>query len=224
MTTERSLPPHPCGKGERLQSWIFKNRCSLFFLLLLVCFISVFADAAEPLRALMITGGCCHDYEAQKKILSEGISARANVTWTIIHEGANDSRDTKFSIYNKPDWTKGFDVVVHNECSGFVTNVDWVEHIAKGHFDGVPAVVIHCSIHSYRNSTTDEWRKVLGVSSYRHQPQRTFEVETVKPEHPIMKTFPAKWRDEQDELYEIKKVWPNCIPLAESLTPKKESD
>src|SRR6476661_9002719 len=68
------------------------------------------ARAAEPLKALLITGGCCHDYEAQKKILTEGISARANVTWTIIHEGANDSRDTKFSIYNKPDWTKGFDV------------------------------------------------------------------------------------------------------------------
>jgi hypothetical protein len=32
--------------------------------------------AGEPLRALLITGGCCHDYEAQKKILTEGISAR----------------------------------------------------------------------------------------------------------------------------------------------------
>src|SRR5947209_15518206 len=104
---------------------------------LLICALCAVASAVEPLRALMITGGCCHDYEAQKKILSEGISARANVTWTIIHEGG-DSRDTKFSIYNKPDWTKGFDVVVHNECSGFVTNVDWVEHIAKGHFEGVP--------------------------------------------------------------------------------------
>src|SRR6266704_3232748 len=54
---------------------------------------------AEPLKALLITGGCCHDYEAQKKILSEGISARANVTWTIVHEGDADSKTTKFSIY-----------------------------------------------------------------------------------------------------------------------------
>jgi uncharacterized protein len=191
---------------------------------LLVCCLGAFAQGAEPLRALMITGGCCHDYEAQKKILSEGISARANVAWTIIHEGSSDSRETKFSIYEKPDWTKGFDVVVHNECSGFVTNVDWVEHIAKGHFDGVPAVVIHCSIHSYRNSTTDEWRKVLGVSSYRHQAKRPFEVETVKPEHPVMKGWSIKWQDDPDELYEIKKVWEHCTPLAEALTPKKESD
>src|SRR5882724_4931198 len=103
--------------------------------------------AAEPLKALLITGGCCHDYEAQKKILSEGISARANVTWTIIHEGESNTKSHQFSIYEKPDWSKGFDVVVHNECSGMVTNVDWVEHIAKAHFDGVPGVVIHCSIH-----------------------------------------------------------------------------
>ena len=46
----------------------------------------------------------------------------------------------------------------------------------------------------------------------------------VKPEHPVMKGFPAKWSDAEDELYEIKKVWPNCTPLAESLTPKKESE
>src|SRR5262249_34465109 len=191
---------------------------------LLICFLCGVATAAEPLRALMITGGCCHDYEAQKKILSEGISARANVTWTIIHEGSGDSKETKFSIYNKADWTKGFDVIVHNECSGMVTNVDWVEHIAKGHFDGVPAVVIHCSIHSYRNSSTDEWRKVLGVSSFRHQTKRPFEIVSVKPEHPVMKGFPAKWKDDPDELYEIVKVWPNCIPLAESLTRGKETD
>jgi type 1 glutamine amidotransferase len=186
---------------------------------------ALFTNGAEPLRALMITGGCCHDYTAQKKILSEGISARANITWTIVHEGDSDGKDHKFSIYEKPDWAKGFDVVVHNECSGGVTNVDWVEHIAKAHFDGVPAVVLHCSIHSYRNSTTDEWRKLLGVSSYRHQPQRKFEVVAVKSDHPVMKGFPATWSDTAaDELYEIRKVWPNCTPLAESLTPKKESD
>jgi type 1 glutamine amidotransferase len=182
------------------------------------------APAAEPLKALMITGGCCHDYENQKKILSEGISARANVTWKIVHEGDNDDKDHIFSVYEKPDWTRGFDVIVHNECSGRVTNVDFVEAIAHAHSNGIPAVVIHCSIHSYRESKTDEWRKLLGVSSFRHQPRRPFQVVSVKPEHPVMKGWPAKWQDDPDELYEIVKVWPECTPLAESLTPKKETD
>lgn len=150
-----------------------------------------------PLRALLITGGCCHDYEAQQKILTEGISARANIVWTILYEGGSSKggviRDHRMSIYEKPAWTKGYDVVVHNECFGDVTNADFVNHIAKGHFDGVAAVVIHCSIHSYRKSETDEWRKCLGVSSYNHENARPFKVINIDPEHPVMKGFPATW-------------------------------
>src|SRR5580765_1119921 len=80
---------------------------AFFGLLSLFC---TFTYAAEPLHALFITGGCCHDYAAQKKILTEGISARANVSWTIVHEGDTEGREHKFSIYEKPDWTKSFDV------------------------------------------------------------------------------------------------------------------
>lgn len=186
--------------------------------------LSTATYAAPSLRALLITGGCCHDYEAQKKTLTEGISARANVTWTVVHEGGSDDKETKFSVYEKPDWAKNYDVIVHNECSGKVVDVPFIEGIAHAQTNGIGVVMIHCSIHSYRDSTTDEWRKLLGVSSYRHQPKRAFDVVNVKPEHPIMKTFPAKFHDPEDELYEIAKVWPNCVPLAKSLTPKKEND
>lgn len=188
-------------------------------------FLCVTAPAAEPLRALLITGGCCHDYEAQKKTLTEGISARANVVWTVIHEGDSDSKDTRFSVYEKPDWAKNYDVIVHNECSGKVVDVPFIEGIVHEQTNrGVGVVMIHCSIHSYREAQTDEWRKLLGVSSFRHQARRAFDVVTVKPEHPIMKTWPAKFHDPEDELYEIVKVWPNCIPLAKSVTPKKPGD
>jgi type 1 glutamine amidotransferase len=180
---------------------------------------------AAPIRALLVTGGCCHDYEAQKKILSEGISARANVTWTVVHEGGSDEKQTRFSIYSQTNWIKDFDVVVHNECSGKLVDVPFIESIATAHKEsGIPAVVIHCSMHSYREAATDEWRKLLGVSSYRHQARRGFDVVAVKPEHPVMKGWPTKWHDESDELYEIKKVWPNCTPLAKSITPNKKDD
>ncbi len=29
----------------------------------------------RPIRALLVCGGCCHDYLHQKKIIAEGISA-----------------------------------------------------------------------------------------------------------------------------------------------------
>ncbi len=39
----------------------------------------------KPLRALLITGGCCHDYAAQKDILKKGIEERAHIIVEQIH-------------------------------------------------------------------------------------------------------------------------------------------
>lgn len=58
----------------------------------------------------------------------------------------------------------------------------------------------------------------------RHQQRRPFEVISIKPDHPIMKGFPEKWQNGPDELYEILHVWPNCMPLAKSITPNKPND
>lgn len=181
------------------------------------------ADPGSPIKALMVTGGCCHDYEAQKKILSEGISARARVDWTIVHEGG-DTREHEVSIYKQPDWAKGFDVIVHNECFGNATNVAFVEGIARAHEEGVPAVMLHCSTHSYRNAKTDEWRKTLGQSSFSHEKRRDLEVVNLAPEHPIMKGFPAKWRNPNDELYKNEKLWPNVTPLAQAYGEDTKKD
>ena len=179
--------------------------------------VSLAAPAAQPIRALMVCGGCCHDYEAQKKILSEGISARANVTWTIVHEGTD--RTHHVSIYTNADWAKGYDVVLHNECYGFVTNVAFIEGIVRPHHDGgIPAVMLHCSAHSYRNTTTDEWRKLLGVSSYKHGAKHAFEIVNLAPTHPVMKGFPEKWQDFPDELYQLKQLWPTCASLGKGVS------
>src|ERR1043166_3038951 len=104
------------------------------------------AQAGEPLRALLVCGGCCHDYEAQKKILSEGISARANVVWTIVHEGipspGNDGRNYRVSIYEKPNWWQGYDVVLHDECFGAVADNAFIQGITAAHKPGAPAGMV----------------------------------------------------------------------------------
>ena len=71
-------------------------------ILLLGVLSAVTVQAAEPLKALLITGGCCHDYAKQKLIISQGVSKRANVDWTILHEGGA-GRTHKFAIYQKKD-------------------------------------------------------------------------------------------------------------------------
>ncbi|MHA3774621.1 ThuA domain-containing protein [Verrucomicrobiota bacterium sgz303538] len=173
------------------------------------------AEKAKPLRALLVTGGCCHDYEAQKKILSEGINKRANVEFTIVHEGG-DTREHRVSIYEKPNWWQGYDVIVHNECFGQVADNAFVEGIAAAHKAGIPAVMLHCSSHSYRAATTDEWRMAVGITSRSHEKNRDLEIKVLKADHPVMKDFPATWRDPADELYKNEKVWPNTVPLAKS--------
>src|SRR2546429_9788248 len=106
----------------------FPALCVLGFSIALSPSLSSAADAGKPIKALLVTGGCCHDYTHQKTILTEGISARANVEWTIVHEGG-DTTTHRVSIYEKPDWSKGFDVVVHDECFAYVTNQPFVEGI-----------------------------------------------------------------------------------------------
>lgn len=188
--------------------------CNFSIWAILVCCFGVSAADTKPLRALMVCGGCCHDYENQKRILSEGISKRANVVWTIVHEGSD--REYKVSIYTNANWARGFDVVLHNECFGYVNDDKFVEGIAKPHFDGLPAVVLHCSTHSYRQAKTDEWRQLIGQSSYSHETRRDLDVKVVKADHPVMTGFPAEWHDAGDELYKNEKLWPNFVPLAKA--------
>lgn len=192
----------------------------MFCLFLLVTAAASTARAAVPIRALMVVGGCCHDYEAQKKIISEGISARANVTWTIVHEGTD--RTHYVSLYTNANWAKGFDVVVHNECFGQATNVAFVEGIVRAHSEGgVPGVMLHCSTHSYRFSSSDEWRKLLGVSSYKHGAKHAFEIANLQPDHPVMKGFPEKWQNHPDELYQLTKTWPGFVALGKGVSAKE---
>jgi type 1 glutamine amidotransferase len=166
----------------------------------------------RPLRALLITGGTYHNYEQQKEILTAGISARANVEWTVFLENGDFSH--KLSIYDNPDWAKGYDVVVHNECFCDVTDHDFIERILAPHRSGIPAVIVHCTVHTFRKLETDEWREFLGVTSHQHGRRRPLEVKNLQPGNPIMKQFPLSWKTVPEELFAIEKVWPRATPLA----------
>ena len=170
---------------------------------------------AKPLKGLIITGGCCHDYKNQKNIIAEGLSKRINIEFDVVHEGGS-ARNYKIKLYEKKDWAKGYDIIVHNECFGGVKDDEFVEKIVQAHRDGTPAVVVHCSMHSYRSAkkAAESWRAMLGVTSRSHEKHRAVEVKNVAPKNPIMTGFPAKWNTPNGELYKIEKIWPKCTPLA----------
>jgi type 1 glutamine amidotransferase len=194
-------------------------------LAMLAALLSASAFAAEktgPLKALLVTGGCCHDYPAQKTIIPQGISARANVEWTVVIEG--DDREHKVSIYNNPDWSKGYDVVVHNECYGFVKDVAFVERITAPHKAGLPAVFLHCSNHSYRMAETDEWRASIGIKSMSHEKRRDLTVISLGTKHPVIIGFPNVWPNPEDECYKNEIVWPTVTPRATAYGEETKKD
>jgi type 1 glutamine amidotransferase len=179
------------------------------------------ASAADekPLRVLLITGGCCHNYPFQAQQLTNAVAKLTAAEWTIVNEGGNGTR-AEISLYDKPDWAKGFDVVVHNECFADTTNEVYIQKITSAHKAGVPGVVIHCAMHTYRSAKIDDWREFLGVTSKRHDHQSKYPVKLVEPIHPILKGVAADWTTPMDELYVIDKVWPNTKALATSISER----
>jgi hypothetical protein len=134
-------------------------------------------------------------------------------------EGGNGTR-AEISLYDNPDWAKGFDVVVHNECFADTTNQVYLRKITAAHHAGVPAVVIHCAMHTYRSAEIDDWREFLGVTSKRHDHQSKYPVMLVEPTHPILKGMTPDWVTTMDELYVIDKLWPNAKALATSVSER----
>jgi type 1 glutamine amidotransferase len=177
-------------------------------------------EDARPVKALLVTGGPFHDYERQKSVLTTGVAARINIEWTIVHEKSNRT-NTKIPLYENPDWAKGFDIVLHNECFADVKDAEFVERILKPHREGVPAVLIHCTMHCYRTGN-ERWFEFCGVRSHEHGPHYAFKVENLAKDHPVMKDFGDAWMTPRGELYHIVKVFDTATPLAHA--PRRDNN
>jgi type 1 glutamine amidotransferase len=173
---------------------------------------------SKPLRALLITGGCCHNYALQSAALTNAVGRHAAVAWTVVNEGGTGTR-AEISLYEKADWAAGYDVVVHNECFADTKSPEYIRKITSAHHAGTPAVVIHCAMHTYRSAEVDDWREFLGVTSRRHDHQSNYPVRRVAA-HPILNGMPENWVTAKDELYIIEKLWPNARALAVSRSEK----
>jgi Trehalose utilisation len=180
----------------------------------------------KPLRALLVLGGCCHDYAKQQDILSKGIAARANVEFTIAYDPDKGTKHLN-PVYNNPDWAKGFDVVIHDECCADVTDMAIINRILDPHRQGLPGVVLHCAMHSYR---TDGWNKkdpakptpwfeFTGLASTGHGAQIPIETTFVDKDSPITKGM-ENWTTIKEELYNNFRG--DILPTAKALTRGKQ--
>ncbi|MDB5296969.1 MAG: hypothetical protein JWO31_2952 [Phycisphaerales bacterium] len=189
------------------------------------------AAGAKPIKALLVTGGCCHDYAKQTVILQQGIAARAAVEFTVCHEG-DGKTSQRHSVYEKPDWWKGYDVVIHDECSADVKDAAFIDGILKAHKEGVPAVVLHCAMHNYRGEGFDKkdtaWFRFTGLATTGHGAQLPISIAFTDKESPITQGL-GDWKTVNEELYNnvLGKLADTAKPLARgkqtrTVYPKKD--
>ncbi|MCB1061386.1 MAG: discoidin domain-containing protein [Verrucomicrobiae bacterium] len=180
------------------------------FLVAICCFggTSLHAET-KPLKALLIAGGCCHDYVGQHKVISDGIQARANVQvdvyWT-----DDKSVNPPLSLYDKDDWAAGYDIIIHDECAAGNKDLKVLKRILDVH-QTIPAVHLHCAMHSFR-ADSDGWFKHLGLQSNSHGPQEPIAISFVDEEHPVTKGLKG-WTTIKEELYNNVNIF-DAHPLA----------
>ncbi|TWU48878.1 Trehalose utilization [Rubripirellula tenax] len=176
----------------------------------------------QPLKVLLVIGGCCHDYTAQSKILKEGIEQRIRADVTV--EFSEDtSTGARFGVYESDDWAEGYDVILHDECSASVTERPYVDRILAEHANGTPAVNLHCAMHSYRwgdykqpvepGADNAGWYEMIGVQSSSHGPKAPIDVDYISEQHPIVKGL-EDWATTDDELYNNVRVFGSAESLA----------
>jgi hypothetical protein len=188
--------------------------------------------APKPLRALLITGGCCHDYAKQKDLLKNGIEKRANVVVDQVH---TDDKSTKppLAILGKADYAKGYDVVIHDECAADIKDPQLISAVLQPHRDGIPGVNLHCAMHSYRfgdfgkpvatGAENASWFEYLGLQSTGHGPQEPIAITYTDTAHPATKGLP-NWTTIKEELYNNVQVLPTARPLATGKQTVKGKD
>ena len=158
-----------------------------------------------PINALVITGGCCHDYTGQSKVLMDTLNAVMPINWTVV-QGMTALPDGRLPLYENSNWTRGFDIVIHNECwANGNLPAQVVQNITN---TAVARMFFHCSLHSYRVMTNDAWRELIGITSRRHTPSHNITVKWADND-PITAGLPA-FVTPIDELYVVEKVWPGA--------------
>ena len=178
------------------------------------------APAVKPLRALLVIGGCCHDYAKQKDILKAGLEERANLTVDVSYSPDKSTKAT-FSAYEKENWTEGYDVIIHDECSADITDPVLIKRILDAHRKGTPGVNLHCAMHSYRSgdyrkpvparADNAHWYEYIGLQSTGHGKQAPIDITYTG--HPSTAGL-SNWTTINEELYNNIQIYPNTVTLA----------
>lgn len=171
-----------------------------------------------PLRALLVTGGASHDYPARQEILTRGLRERIvrPIEWMVRIQGLGES-DVRIPLFESSEWAKGYDIVVHDHCFPRVRDSGYLERILAPHRAGLPAVLLHGTMMSFRTGD-DRWFQFTGVSIRGHEPDRAVALRALGAQSAA---FPIAmpWEIPREELYRVDNLITGTTPLAEAMDP-----
>jgi len=209
MSTQANSVP-----SKRIFTFLAMAACLLAWA---VSAVSAAEPVVKPLRALLVLGGCCHDYNTQQTLLSKGISERAHVEVVVAYDPDTTTRHLN-PVYENPDWANGYDVVIHDECTADVKDLAIIDRILEPHRQGLPGVVLHCGMHCYRSEgfpNMTPWFEFTGLQTTGHGPQVPITLTFTNPEDPITAGM-SGWKTIKEELYNntAGKLLETATPLA----------
>ncbi|MDF1740535.1 MAG: ThuA domain-containing protein [Verrucomicrobiales bacterium] len=139
-------------------------------------------ESEKAIQALLVTGGASHDYEVRKEVITRGIRERVSkkIEWMVRLQGEGES-DAKIPLFESPSWAEGYDIVVHDYCFPRVRDTAYVDRVLAPHQGGIPAVLLHGTMHSFRTGD-DRWFDFCGITSRRHDENYPL---TITPKTPL---------------------------------------
>lgn len=171
--------------------------------------------SVPPIKALLVSGGCSHDYSTRTKRLVQGIRERIvrPIEWVVRLDGVGESH-AKIPLFESAEWAKGYDIVVHDHCFPRVVDPAYIDRVLAPHRTGTPAVLIHGSMLSFP-AKDKRWSEFTGASLRGHERERAVRVEPLASSHPILKGF-HPWAIPHEELYRVDTLSKGGEPLAEA--------
>src|SRR6516162_156398 len=140
--------------------------------------------AAAELKGLILTSpGVYHEYETQTRDLAYGIAKFTNVRFDVsLHE---------VERWKTTDFATGYDFLIYNICMADNQDAQLIANLRRQtEVLGVPAVVLHCTMHSFRE--TDLWWPMFGLQTKEHEPLRALP-QVLHGPHPILSGIPDNW-------------------------------
>ena len=122
-----------------------------------------------------------------------------------------------------PEYAKGYDLVIHDECAAGIGDPAAINRVITPHRMGIPGINLHCAMHSYRfgdfqkpvapGSDNAAWFEYLGLQSFSHGPNAPLSIRYTDANHPANAGL-SDWTTGNEELYHVVQVMPGTSVLA----------